>query len=74
MKLAHCAALSLLLVGTATAGQSNVSIGELRLPTPALSTTQMMAAGAFAPTMLGVLYQGPRDIHAQTCRQNCQSK
>jgi hypothetical protein len=32
MKLAHYAALSLLLVGTAAAGQSNVSIGELRLP------------------------------------------
>ena len=31
MKLALCAVLSLLLIGTAAAGQSNISIGKLRL-------------------------------------------
>jgi hypothetical protein len=65
MKPAPYAASSLLLVGTAAAGKATYRLAKLRLPTPALSTAQVMPASAFAPTALGVLYQSACDIQVQ---------
>ena len=59
MKLALCAVLSLLLIGTASAGQGNVSIGKLRLADAASDAciancaSQNDACKRVCPTTLG---------------------
>ncbi|MEH2628616.1 hypothetical protein V1292_006671 [Bradyrhizobium sp. AZCC 1719] len=80
MKLALCAALSLLLIGTASAGQNNVSIGKLRLADAATAAclancaSQNDACKRVCPTTLGAPCQSACDSQAQTCRQGCQNR
>ena len=79
MKLALCAALSLLLIGTAAAGQSNVSMGKLRLADAASDAcfancaSQNDACKRVCPTTLGAPCQSACDARAQTCRESCRS-
>jgi|KBSMisStaDraftv2_1062788.scaffolds.fasta_scaffold567747_2 hypothetical protein len=80
MKLALCAVLSLLLIGTAAAGQGNVSIGKLRLADAASDAclsncaSQNDACKRVCPTTLGAPCQSSCDSQAQTCRQSCQNR
>ena len=77
MKLALSAVLSLLLIGAAAAGQSNVSIGKLRLADAASDaclancTSQNDACKRVCPTTLGAPCQSACDAQAQTCRESC---
>lgn len=82
MKLALCAVLSLLLIGTASAGQGsagqgNVSIGKLRLADAASDAclagcaSQNDSCKRVCPTTLGAPCQSACDSQAQTCRQGC---
>ena len=78
MKLALSAALFLALIGTAVAGQGNVSIGKLRLADAATDAclancaSQNDACKRVCPTTLGAPCQSACDSQAQTCRQGCQ--
>jgi hypothetical protein len=80
MKLALSVALSLLLIGTAAAGQGNVSIGKLRLADAtsdaciANCASQNDACKRVCPTTLGAPCQSACDSQAQTCRQSCRSR
>ena len=80
MKLALSAALFLALIGSAVAGQSNVSIGKLRLADAASDAcfancaSQNDACKRVCPTTLGAPCQSACDSQAQTCRQSCQSQ
>jgi hypothetical protein len=81
MKLAISAVLSLLLIGSAAAGQGNVSIGKLRLADAASDAacfancaSQNEACKRVCPTTLGAPCQSACDSQAQTCRQSCQSQ
>ena len=80
MKLTFCAALSLLMIGTAAAGQGNVSISKLRLADAASAACfancarQNEACKSVCPTTLGAPCQSACDSQAQTCRQSCQNK
>ena len=80
MKLALCAVLSLLLIGTAAAGQSNISIGKLRLADAATDAcfancgSQNDACKRVCPTTLGAPCQSACDSRAQTCRLSCQNR
>ena len=80
MKLALSAALFLALIGSAVAGQSNVSIGKLRLADAASDAcfancaSQNDACKRVCPTTLGAPCQSACDSQAQTCRQGCQSQ
>ena len=77
MKLAFCAMLSLLLIGSAAAGQTNVSIGKLRLADAtsdaclASCASQNDSCKRVCPTALGAPCQSACDSQAQTCRQSC---
>lgn len=77
MKLALCAVLSLALIGTAAAGQSNVSFGKLRLADAtsdaclANCASQNDSCKRVCPTTLGAPCQSACDSQAQTCRQGC---
>jgi hypothetical protein len=77
MKFALCAVLSLLLIGTAAAGQ-NVSIRKLRVADAASDAcfancaSQNDACKRSCPATLGVPCQSACDSQAQTCRQGCQ--
>jgi hypothetical protein len=82
MKLVFCAVLSLLLVGSAAAGQAaaekaSVSIGKLRLADAASDAclascaSQNDSCKRVCPTTLGAPCQSACDSQAQTCRQNC---
>jgi hypothetical protein len=77
MKLAFCAMLSLLLIGSAAAGQTNVSIGKLRLADAtsdaclASCASQNDSCKRVCPTTLGAPCQSACDSQAQTCRQSC---
>lgn len=77
MKLALCAMLSLLLIGSAAAGQGNVSIGKLRLADAASDAcltgcaNQNESCKRVCPTTLGAPCQSSCDSQAQTCRQGC---
>jgi hypothetical protein len=79
MKFALCAALSLLLIGTAAAGQNNVSTGKLRLADAtsdaclASCASQNDSCKRVCPTTLGAPCQSACDSQAQTCRQSCRS-
>jgi len=79
MKFALCAVLSLLLIGTAAAGQGNVSIGKLRLADAASDAcnancaSQNDACKRVCPTTYGAPCQSVCDTQAQTCRQSCRS-
>ena len=78
MKLALSAALFLALIGPAVAGQSNVSIGKLRLADAATDacfancSSQNDACKRVCPTTLGAPCQSACDSRAQTCRMSCQ--
>jgi len=80
MKLALCAMLSLLLIGSAAAAQTNVSIGKLRLADVtsdaclASCASQNDSCKRVCPTTLGAPCQSACDSQAQTCRQSCQNK
>ena len=80
MKLMLCAVLSLLLIGTATARQANVSIGKLQLANAASDACfancarQNEACRRVCPTTLGAPCQSACDAEAQTCRQSCQNR
>ncbi|MEH2515695.1 hypothetical protein V1279_001268 [Bradyrhizobium sp. AZCC 1610] len=80
MKLVLCAVLSLLLIGTAAAGQNNVSIGKWRLADAASDAclancaSQNASCKRVCPTTLGAPCQSACDSQAQTCRQSCQNK
>jgi hypothetical protein len=80
MKLALCAALSLLLIEAAAAGQGNVSIGKWRLADAASDAcfancaSQNDACKRVCPTTLGAPCQSACDSQAQTCRQSCQNR
>jgi hypothetical protein len=80
MKLVLCAAFSLLLIGTAAAGQGNVSIGKLRLADAASDAcfancaSQNASCKRACPTTLGAPCQSACDSQAQTCRQSCQNR
>ena len=77
MKLALCAVLSLALIGTAVAGQGNVSIGKLRMADAASDAclagcaNQNESCKRVCPTTLGAPCQASCDSQAQTCRQGC---
>jgi len=77
MKLALCAVLSLLLIGSAAAGQANVSIGKLRLADAASDAcfascaSQNDSCKRVCPTTLGAPCQSACDSQAQTCRESC---
>ena len=80
MKLALCAVLSLLLIGTAAAGQNGLSIGKLRLADAASDAclascaSQNDSCKRVCPTTLGAPCQSACDSQAQTCRQSCQRR
>ena len=80
MKLVLCAALSLLMIGTAAAGQSNFSPVKLRLADAASDAcfancaSQNDACKRVCPTTLGAPCQSACDSQAQTCRRSCQNK
>jgi hypothetical protein len=80
MKLALCAALSLLLIEASAAGQGNVSIGKWRLADAASDAcfancaSQNDACKRVCPTTLGAPCQSACDSQAQTCRQSCQNR
>jgi len=80
MKLVLCAVLSLLLIGTAAAGQNNVSIGKWRLADAASDAcfancaSQNDSCKRVCPTTLGAPCQSVCDSQAQTCRQSCQNR
>ena len=80
MKLVLCAALSLLLIGAAAAGQGSVSIGRLRLADAATDAcfancaNQNDACKRVCPITLGAPCQSACDSQAQTCRQSCQNR
>jgi hypothetical protein len=80
MKLALCAAFSVLLVGTAVAGQGNFSIGKLRFADAASDAcvancaSQNDSCKRVCPTTLGAPCQSACDSQAQTCRLGCQRK
>jgi hypothetical protein len=77
MKLALCAVLSLLMVGTAAAGQANFSVAKLRLADAtsdaclANCASQNESCKRVCPTTLGAPCQSACDSQAQTCRQSC---
>ena len=77
MKLILSAVLSVLLIGSATAGQGNVSIGKLRLADAASDAcvascaSQNDSCKRVCPTTLGAPCQSACDSQAHTCRQNC---
>jgi hypothetical protein len=79
MKFALCTALSLLLIGTAAAGQ-NVSVGKWRLADAASDaciascTSQNDSCKRVCSTTLGAPCQSACDSQAQTCRQSCQRR
>jgi hypothetical protein len=79
MKLALCVALSLLLIGTAAAGQNNVSIGKWRLADAASDAciancaSQNDSCKRVCPTTYGAPCQSVCDSQAQTCRESCRS-
>jgi hypothetical protein len=80
MKLAVTAAFSLLLIGTALAGQSSSSPGKWRLADAASDAclancaSQNDSCKRVCPTTLGAPCQSACDSQAQTCRQSCQNK
>ena len=80
MKLVLCAVLSLLLIGTAAAGQNNVSIGKWRLADAASDAcfancaNQNDACKRTCPATLGAPCRSACDSQAQTCRQSCQNR
>jgi len=80
MKLALCAVLSLLLIGTAAAGQANVSIGKLRLADAASDAcvancaSQNDSCKRVCPVTLSTPCLSACDSQADTCRQGCQSR
>lgn len=77
MKLALCAVVSLLMIGTAAAGQANFSVGKLRLADAtsdaclANCASQNESCKRVCPTTLGAPCQSACDSQAQTCRQSC---
>ena len=77
MKFVFCAVLSLAFIGTAAAGQDNVSIGKLRLADAASDAclancaSQNDSCKRVCPTTLGAPCQASCDSQAQTCRQGC---
>ena len=77
MKLVLCAVFSLLLIGSAAAGQANVSIGKLRLADAASDAclascaSQNDSCKRACPVTLGAPCQSACDSQAQTCRQGC---
>ena len=77
MKFVFCAVLSLAFIGTAAAGQDNVSIGKLRLADAASDAclancaSQNDSCKRVCPTTLGAPCQSACDSQAQTCRQGC---
>lgn len=77
MKFVLCAVLSLALIGSAAAGQGNVSIGKLRLADAASDAclancaSQNESCKRVCPTTLGAPCQSSCDSQAQTCRQGC---
>ena len=79
MKLALSAALSLLLIGTAAAGQGNVSIGKWRMADATSDACFANCASTndsckrVCPTTLGAPCQSVCDSQAKTCREGCRS-
>lgn len=77
MKLALCAVFSLALIGAAAAGQTNFSVGKLRLADAASDAclagcaNQNESCKRTCPTTLGAPCQSSCDSQAQTCRQGC---
>jgi hypothetical protein len=80
MKFALCAALSLLLIGSAAADQGKVSIGKWRLADAASDaciagcTSQNDSCKRVCSTTLGAPCQSACDSQAQTCRLSCQRR
>jgi hypothetical protein len=80
MKLTLCAVLSLLLIGSAAAGQTNFSVGKLRLADAASDAclagcaNQNESCKRACPTTLGAPCQNVCDSQAQTCRLGCERR